>query len=32
MQNLEKEKGFSESSVDKKTGKKIPFFYLGPKN
>jgi len=32
MQNLEKEKGFSESWVDDKTGKKIPFFYLGPKN
>ena len=31
MQNLEKEKGFSESWVDEKTGKKIPFFYLGPK-
>ena len=31
MQNLEKEKGFSESSIDK-TGKKIPFFNLGPKN
>ena len=32
MQKLEKEKGFSESWVDKKTGKKIPLFYLGPKN
>jgi hypothetical protein len=32
MQKLEKEKGFSESWVDEKTGKKIPFFYLGPKN
>ena len=32
MQKLEKEKGFTESWVDKKTGKKIPFFYLGPKN
>ena len=32
MQNLEKEKGFSESWVDEKTGNKIPFFYLGPKN
>ena len=31
MQNLEKEKGFSESSIDEKTGKKIPFFNLGPK-
>ena len=32
MQKLEKEKGFSESSINKKTGKKMPFFYLGPKN
>ena len=32
MQKLEKEKGFTESWVDEKTGKKIPFFYLGPKN
>ena len=32
MQKLEKEKGFSESWVDEKTGKKIPFFNLGPKN
>ena len=31
MQNLEKEKGFSESSIAK-TGNKIPFFNLGPKN
>jgi hypothetical protein len=31
MQNLEKEKGFNESSIDK-SGKKIPFFNLGPKN
>ena len=32
MQNLEKEKGFIEGKVDKKTGKKIPFFNLGSKN
>ena len=32
MQNLEKEKGFFESKIDKKTGKKIPFFYLGKDN
>ncbi len=32
MKNLEKEKGFSESRVNKKTGEKIPFFNLGPKN
>jgi hypothetical protein len=32
MQKLEKEKGFTESWVDEKTGKKIPFFNLGPKN
>ena len=32
MQNLEKEKGFIESKIDKKTGKKIPFFNLGAKN
>ena len=32
MQKLENEKGFSESWVDEKTGKKIHFFYLGPKN
>ena len=31
MQNLEKEKGVSESAIDT-TGKKIPFFNLGPKN
>ena len=29
---LEKEKGFIESKVDIKTGKKIPFFNLGSKN
>ena len=32
MKNLEKEKGFIEGKVDKKTGEKIPFFNLGPKN
>ena len=32
MKNLEKKKGFSESLIDKKTGKKIPFFNLGAKN
>ena len=32
MQNLEKEKGFIESKIDKKTGKKIPFFNLGENN
>jgi len=29
MKNLEKKNNFSEASVDKKTGKPIPFFYLG---
>ena len=32
MQKLEKEKGFNESWTDINTGKKIPFFNLGPKN
>ena len=32
MQKLEKSFGFAEANLDKKTGKKIPFFYLGPKN
>ena len=32
MQNLEKSSGFHESKIDPKTGKKIPFFYLGKKN
>ena len=32
MQKLEKKKGFNESKIDEKTGKKIPFFNLGPKN
>ena len=32
MKNLENEKGFEETKLDKKTGKKIPFFNLGKKN
>ncbi len=32
MKALEKEVGFNESRVDKKTGKKINFFNLGKKN
>ena len=32
MKTLEKEVGFNESKVDKKTGKKINFFNLGEKN
>ena len=32
MKNLEKEKGFFEAKTNLKTGKKIPFFNLGPKN
>ena len=32
MQKLEKEKGFNESSINEKTGEKIAFFNLGPKN
>ena len=32
MQKLEKEKKFKESIIDDKTGKKRPFFNLGPKN
>lgn len=32
LQRLENEKGFFEAKKDKKTGKKIPFFNLGPKN
>ena len=32
MQKLEKEIGFEESVIDKKTNKKIPFFNLGPSN
>ena len=31
MQNLEKKEGFREAKIDQ-TGKKIPFFNLGPKN
>ena len=32
MKLLEKEKGFFEAKVHAETGKKIPFFNLGPKN
>ena len=32
LQRLENEEGFFEAKKDKKTGKKIPFFNLGPKN
>ena len=32
MKDLEKKIGFSESKIDEKTGKKIPFFNLGPDN
>ena len=32
MQKLEKEKGFAEAKVHPKTGEKIRFFNLGPKN
>ena len=32
MQKLEKKVGFGEATVDEKTGKRIPFFNLGPKN
>ena len=32
MKDLEKEKGFIESRTNEKTGEKIPFFNLGPKN
>ena len=32
MKKLEQEKGFFEGKIDKKTGKKIPFFNLGEKN
>ena len=32
MQDLEKKIGFSESKIDRKSGKKIPFFNLGPEN
>ena len=32
MKNLEKQKGFIESKVNKKTNEKIPFFNSGPQN
>ena len=32
MKKLEEQKGFFESKIDKKTGKKIPFFNLGHEN
>ena len=32
MQKLEEEKGFAEAKIHPKTGKKINFFNLGPKN
>ena len=32
MKSMEKEKGFFEAKIQKETGKKIPFFNLGPKN
>ena len=32
MQKLEKERGFREAKTDLKTGEKLPFFNLGPKN
>jgi len=32
MQKLEREKKFTESIIDDKTGKKKPFFHLGPNN
>ena len=32
MQKLERKKGFNESSINEKTGEKIAFFNLGPKN
>ena len=32
MKNLEKEMGFFEAKINLKTGKKIQFFNLGPKN
>ena len=31
MKKLEKKIGFGEGTIDKKTGKKIPFFNLGTK-
>ena len=32
MQKLEKKIGFGEATIDEKTGQRIPFFNLGPKN
>ena len=32
LKNLEKIKGFDEAKINFSTGKKIPFFHLGPKN
>ena len=32
MKKLEEKEGFFEGKIDKNTGKKIPFFNLGPKN
>ena len=32
MKSLENKEGFSEASINKQTGEKIPFFNLGPKN
>ena len=32
LKNREKENGFSEAVLSKEGTKKIPFFYLGPKN
>jgi hypothetical protein len=32
LKTMEREKGFDESMVDKKTGEKIAFFNLGEKN
>ena len=32
MQKLEKKIGFSEAKINNKTGERIPFFNLGPKN
>ena len=32
MKNLEKENSFFENNINKTTGKKIPFFNLGPQN
>ena len=32
MKILENNQGFTESVLSKKDPKKIPFFYLGPKN